>query len=208
MLKPRERGRPVDARKDAAILAAAERLFLERGFAKTTIEQVARAAAVSRVTLYARYPDKEALFVAACHNKIGLMDAEMILDPDDDRPIRERLCRFGATLMSFIFSPELLAFDATIVSEARRAPDLGARFFAAGPGRKRDQLAAIVARAAERGEIGVDDPVRAAEDLLSLWNGFLHVKMKFGVLPALDRAEIEGRAAHGVDLFLKAYAPA
>lgn len=45
-----------------AILAAAEGLFGERGFSKTTLEDVASAASVSRPLLYRYFGDKRALF--------------------------------------------------------------------------------------------------------------------------------------------------
>lgn len=202
-----QRGRPVDRQKDLAIVDAAKTLFLHQGFAKTTIEQVARAAGVSKVTIYARFGDKETLFEQVVLAKVGEIEAHMALDPDDDRPLAERLTALGATLMRFLLSAELLLFDGILVTEVRRVPGLGKRFFGAGPGRKRAQLTAIIARAAERGELAVDDPMRAAEDLLSLWLGFIHVQMKFGILPALDPATIEEKAARGVRLFMKAHAP-
>jgi len=46
----------------AAILDAAERLFGERGFQKTTLEDVAAAAQVSRPLVYRYFGDKRALF--------------------------------------------------------------------------------------------------------------------------------------------------
>ncbi len=47
-----------------AILAAALSAFGEKGFRATSLSHVAAAAGVSRPTLYARYPDKVALFRA------------------------------------------------------------------------------------------------------------------------------------------------
>ncbi|WP_051215599.1 TetR/AcrR family transcriptional regulator [Granulicoccus phenolivorans] len=44
-----------------AILAAAQELFVARGFRATTMEAIARAAGVAKPTLYARFPDKETL---------------------------------------------------------------------------------------------------------------------------------------------------
>jgi TetR/AcrR family transcriptional regulator len=47
--------------KEAAILAAAERLFAERGFAGTRSAEIARAAGVTERTLFKYFPDKDAL---------------------------------------------------------------------------------------------------------------------------------------------------
>jgi AcrR family transcriptional regulator len=58
-------GRPRSPEADAAILAAALDLLLERGVEATSIEQVARRAGVTRATVYRRFPDKTRLLVAA-----------------------------------------------------------------------------------------------------------------------------------------------
>jgi AcrR family transcriptional regulator len=49
------------ARNRARVLRAAERLFAERGAAKVSMEDVARAAGVGKGTLYRRFPDRAAL---------------------------------------------------------------------------------------------------------------------------------------------------
>jgi len=47
--------------RDAAIVAAAERLFAERGYAATRTADIARAAGVTERTLFKHFPDKDAL---------------------------------------------------------------------------------------------------------------------------------------------------
>ena len=58
-------GRPRDSRADEAILKSALELFIERGSAGTSIEEVARRAGVARTTLYRRWPSKNALLADA-----------------------------------------------------------------------------------------------------------------------------------------------
>ncbi|MCU0729336.1 MAG: TetR/AcrR family transcriptional regulator [Sphingopyxis sp.] len=60
---PRAAGRPLDEGKRAAIVAAARDCFFEHGYSATSIEQIARRAGVSKVTVYNRFADKQALFV-------------------------------------------------------------------------------------------------------------------------------------------------
>lgn len=200
-------GRPIDHAKHAAVLDTAKALFLHQGFAKTTIEQVARAAGVSKVTIYSRFDSKESLFEATVQAKVAEMERAMSLDPDDSRPLAERLTGIGLALITFLMSPELMAFDRILAQEVKQMPSLGKRFFSAGPGRKRAQLTAILKRAGERGELAIDDPQQAAEDLLSLWLGFSQVELKFGMVPELDANAIAAKVAHGVRLFMKGYAP-
>lgn len=64
-------GRPRNPEADAAILAAALDLLLERGVEATSIEQVARRAGVTRATVYRRFPDKTRLLIATMEAAYG-----------------------------------------------------------------------------------------------------------------------------------------
>ena len=56
---PAARGRPKDPAKRAAILDAAEKLFLSQGFTGTSMDAVAKEAGVSKLTVYSHFSDKE-----------------------------------------------------------------------------------------------------------------------------------------------------
>ena len=51
--------------QEAAILAAAHALIVEKGFEATTMDDIAAHANISKPTLYARFPSKEAIAVRA-----------------------------------------------------------------------------------------------------------------------------------------------
>jgi len=56
------------ASRPVRILAAAGRMFIEHGYEGASMEEIAKAAAVTRQTLYNRFPDgKESLFIADRH---------------------------------------------------------------------------------------------------------------------------------------------
>src|ERR1700734_4400041 len=57
---PRERSGEVDAR----ILDAAKRVFFDRGLAGASMDEIASLAGAGKPTIYARFPNKEALFTA------------------------------------------------------------------------------------------------------------------------------------------------
>lgn len=71
------RGRPRDPRADEAILRAALELFTEHGPDATSIEQVAKRAGVARLTVYRRWPNKEALLLAAVDQARELDDSTL-----------------------------------------------------------------------------------------------------------------------------------
>lgn len=72
---PRSRTERRKARTAAAILDAAERLFLDRGFTATTMEDLSLAADVAVGSIYAHFGDKEGVYTA-------LIDRALELDRD------------------------------------------------------------------------------------------------------------------------------
>ncbi|PTA69583.1 TetR/AcrR family transcriptional regulator [Deinococcus arcticus] len=142
---------PADPERRRAILAAAQRAFAQKGFHRTTMRDVARAAGLAEGTLYNHFDNKDALL-------LGLFEAlgeqtRAALDPE---------ALAGADLRTFLhtllaaplgaLSGENFALFRVIVSEALVRPELG-RPFAAGLA----QTAQLGAQALEE-RLGPDHP--------------------------------------------------
>ena len=206
---PRARaGRPKDAAKRTAILEAANALFLEGSIEGTTIEDVAARAGVSKVTVYSHFGDKPTLFEACVRHCMGLMEQGLIQSAPKGDTLPECLHAFGAPLLRFLTSPQIVAFDRMLASEAPRHPELAKRFFEAGPYYCRGKMAEIIEAGHARGEVDVPDATQAAEDLMGLWLGMLHKQLSMGRVASPSPPEIDARIAHGIRLFMRAYAPA
>lgn len=199
-------GRPVDEGKRDAIVAAARDLFFERGFSATSIEEIARQAGVSKVTVYNRFTDKQTLFVECIVGECQGMEADLTLDIQSPGDLRARLIRFGEVMNAFLNRPELVRFENMLGGEMDRHPELGILFLNAGPRRMKGGLARVIEAAEARGEIIVRDPEAAAELLGSMIKGFADLERRFA-------ADGEGkfvsseRIAYAVDVFLKAHKP-
>ena len=197
-------GRPKDNAKRAAIIAAAKNLFGRLAFELVTMEAVAAQAAVSKMTVYSHFRDKETLFETivstTADEMIGALSA-----PDCDNDLRQRLTALGLAFLGVILGSDVCAMAHTLPGTLRSNRALAERFYAAGPGRVRSALAAIIAAAAERGELTIDDADRAADDLVSLWEGNMPAKIAFGLAEPISPAEIRRRAHRGTEVFLRAY---
>jgi TetR/AcrR family transcriptional regulator, mexJK operon transcriptional repressor len=204
--RPRPVGRPRDADKREAILDVAWRLFLERGVQSVALDAIARQAGVSRVTLYSHFADKAALFEASVEREMTRLSlTQVALAPD--QPLREGLIGFGLGLMRFLMSPGPSRYYSVLAGELRRHPALARRFYDLGPAVTLRNLAAILAVAAERGQITVSDADRAAEQLFGLWQGVTNYQLALDLnREALER-DLVAHVADGVDLFLKATKP-
>jgi AcrR family transcriptional regulator len=89
MQSPNETKPRWERRKDARpqeLLAAALELFTDRGFAATRLEDVARAAGVSKGTLYLYFENKQELFKAVVRDNIVQVigEAEEVLAAAED----------------------------------------------------------------------------------------------------------------------------
>ena len=67
--------------KEAAIQAAAERLFAERGYAATRTADIAQAAGVTERTLFRYFPDKDALLRRVLYPALLAMAGEPLEAP-------------------------------------------------------------------------------------------------------------------------------
>jgi TetR/AcrR family transcriptional repressor of mexJK operon len=202
---PTRTGRPKDPAKRAAIVQTAIQLFAIRPFDSVTMEAVAIEAGVSKQTVYSHFSDKDTLFeatVTAISDQmvIGLSEPEMA-----GQSLQSRLSRMGVAFLSVILGLNVANMTHTLAAALRGNKELAARFYNAGPGRTTAALADIISSAASLGELAVDSPEQAAEDLLSLWAGNLPAEVAFGIIENVSAEEIQRRTQHGIKVFLHAY---
>ena len=200
-------GRPKDLEKRAAILQAAKRLFTTQGFEGTSMDAIANAAGVSKLTVYSHYQDKERLFVAAvecvCQEQ---MPAE-IFTADLKGPIRRQLLAIARAFFALIMSEEAVAVHRTIVANAQQSPKLGQLFWEAGPKRTQEGFQAFLRDEVEAGKLDIPDTKRAAMQFFCLLKGELHARREFGCGEPFTQREIDEHLNATVDFFLRAYAP-
>jgi TetR/AcrR family transcriptional repressor of mexJK operon len=200
-------GRPKDLEKREAILDAARSLFAERGIDGAPIEAIAARSGVSKVTVYGHFGDKQAIFDALIARELERVSQRIGQATETDGTLEQRLIGFGEELISSMTEPCHLALDRTVALESQRNPELGRRFFANGPGRVHDIMAALLADAQARQEIGAGDPAVMSQDLMSLWFGYQAIERRFCGGCSPDADDLRSRVSHAVRLFLRAYAP-
>lgn len=130
-----KRGRPSAtqvAAIEAAIISAARTMFLDIGYANTSMEAVAASVGVSKGTLYSRYPNKSDLFRAIAQDRLAAWGERTPLPTEDTDSIGELLFRHGTSLLRILLIPEVAAFDQLIIAEASRFPELFQDFYEQG----------------------------------------------------------------------------
>jgi TetR/AcrR family transcriptional repressor of mexJK operon len=202
---PHVLGRPKDAAKRELILGAAEKIFFVQGFSAATIERIAAAAGVSKVTVYGHFGDKETLFEAVITREVALIGAAVEQRVQAEMSLAQSLIDLGEVFVGFVLSPRVINFDRLLIAEATKNPALVKRFMAAGPYQTKRLLETIIAKGVESGELIVPDIAKAAEDMAGLWFGMAKMEAHMGLLGQLAPEVISERVRHGVSVFLRAY---
>ncbi|MEP6484777.1 MAG: TetR/AcrR family transcriptional regulator [Rudaea sp.] len=200
-------GRPKDLEKRAAILGVAKRLFTTQGFDGTSMDAIAAAAGVSKLTVYSHFQDKERLFTAAVECVCAEQMPAEIFQADLKGPIRKQLLTIARAFFALITSEEAVAVHRTIVANARQSPKVAELFWEAGP--KRTQLAfeSFLRDEVRGGKLEIPDLHRAATQFFCLLKGEYHARMEFGCCGQFVQSEVDDHINHTVDFFLRAYSP-
>lgn len=201
-----------------ALLDAAAALFVEKGYAGTSLSDVLKVAGGSRTTLYAHFGDKDGLFRAMMEEHCarvldGMTPEALALDAPtdgDSEPIadpEERLVRIALHIMHALTEPQTTAILRTLISEGARIPDLVETFVRVGPERTRDRMAGCLRELAAAGRIRVADADVAAQAFCGMVTG--NLLMERLILPdrPVDMPAVEAYVRASVSLFLRGAAP-
>ncbi len=197
-----------DSAKRRQILEGARMVFLERGFDAASMSDIARAAGVSKGTLYVYFADKEHLFEAIVREECEA-HAESVFEADaTDRDVEGALTRMGIAYVEFLCRPEKASSVRTVIAIADRMPDIGRTFYETGPALGIAKLAAYLRAQTQAGVLDVADCELAAAQFMDACKATLlmPVLFNFAAAPAPERiAYVVGVA---VKAFLAAYRPA
>jgi TetR/AcrR family transcriptional repressor of mexJK operon len=200
------RGRPADPRKDAQIIAAADKLFMEHGVQGTTMEHIARDADVSKLTLYRRYPDKNSLFTAVISEKCRQYLPDSLFDTAASITPECALVRVGCALLELITSEDAVRLNRIITTESAHNPQLTAQFYTSGPQRIKTRTIELMTHLRSQGHLRMDDPAEAAEMFSALIAGSEYCKRcNMNMSPTPTQAQIEAYVRKATTFFLRAY---
>lgn len=202
--KPTGPGRPKDLGKRAAILGSATRLFIEQGFDGVSMDQIAAAAGVSKLTVYSHFGDKETLFAAVARSYCERQVPSSLFTADPGMPVRERLLAIARAFYTMVSSPEAIAGHRFLCSPQITTSSLPRVFWEGGPMRVQDEFAALLDRRVATGELEVPDSRTAAGQFFALLKGNPYSQLVFGC--CAGNPDVEAHLQASVDMFLRAYA--
>ncbi|MGE5477854.1 MAG: TetR/AcrR family transcriptional regulator [Bacteroidales bacterium] len=189
--------------KRQAIIDAAERIFLDQGYATASMDGIAAEAGASKRTVYNHFPSKQDLFQAVVARLYAGLQEMQRRGLPLDRPPATVLSEFAEDLLVHLRRPQMLGLFRLIVSERPRFPELGLAFSAGGKGTAFALMEEYFAAQNRRGVLKVDDPWEATVLFLGMLKESVHWPALLGLAVADDRRAIDAAVA----AVMKMYAP-
>ncbi|MFK4385638.1 MULTISPECIES: TetR/AcrR family transcriptional regulator [unclassified Bradyrhizobium] len=201
--RQRRRGRPANEALGQTIVDAARELFLELGFQATTLDQVARRAKISKLSIYRHFENKEALFGAAIAAGCQLLFAPQALHEDDDGSVEDQLMAVGSLLLRTLLRPDVRSVEAMVMADKTNQTSLSKLHFEAGPAHVIGQIEALLRQLHAKALLNVPDPHRSARLFAALFKGSdLVMIARFDQARAENDKEIESYCRSAVAMFI------
>ncbi|MFF9037337.1 TetR/AcrR family transcriptional regulator [Streptomyces sp. NPDC014892] len=178
--------------------------FVTQGFSEARISRIAQDAGVSKKTIYARFPTKDALLVAvvedlAARTCTAMLDAKTTMTGEPE----EVLTRFAMHIARDWMTPRGVAIYRLVIGEVDRLPQL-AEIPKTAMGVMRSTLETYLRGQVRAGRLAIPDPEVACGQFRMLTYGELGERMLLG--ETITEEEIAATIERAVKLFLDGYA--
>ena len=196
-------GRPTSteaARLTERLRRAAVETFLEYGYDGTKMETVAQAAGITKTTLYSRYPDKRALFIAVSAWALTRLERDEHVSeplPDD---LAGALTVTARAILARSVDPGIARLNRMAIAESARFPEFAASSQAVTWTPRIRVIMDLLRRHQSAGAIAVEDIELAAEQFFAMVGAMPAWLAAYGIhrTPEVEEAHLQ----HAVKLFL------
>ena len=193
-----------DSSKRRQILDGARRVFMDLGFDGASMGEIARAAGVSKGTLYVYFADKCALFEAIVEEET-IQQGEVVFNLEPGRDVPTTLHEFGEAYIAMLCRPGGGSAIRTVMSIAERMPEVGRRYYERVLERTIKRLATYLDAHVKLGELAIDNCELAASQFMLMCQASLFLPFIFQAAPPPTPAHIKTVIDSAVRMFLAAY---
>lgn len=165
----------VRAEKRAALLDAAFSAFLDLGYERAGLDEIARRAGVSAATLHKHFSRKADLFGAVIERAWKELSAEADALPAsiDRLQPKQALTRFAKAHTALLGRDELVQLFRAVIAETPRFPELGQELYRRAKDPFRSRLNAYLQDLTAKGILRVENREIATGQFLDMINGAL-----------------------------------
>lgn len=177
---------------------------MELGFDGASMGEIARAAGVSKGTLYVYFADKSQLFGAVVERE-ALEQGSIKFDLSPGRDTETTLREFGQAYMEIVCRPQGGSASRTVAAIAERMPEVGRQYYHHVIDRTARDLATWLDSEVAAGRLAIDDTYLAAQQFMQACQATLFLPFLLQAAPAPSRAKIAKVVDSATRMFLAAY---
>ena len=193
-----------DSSKRRQILEGARKMFMDMGFDGASMNEIARAAGVSKGTLYVYFADKNRLFEAMMEEE-ALEQGKVAFNLDPARDAETTLRDFGRAYITLLCRPGGGSSIRTVMAIAERMPDVGRRFYENVLEKTINRLVDYLQVHVASGDLKIDDCRLAASQFMEVCKATLFLPFVFQAAPAPSAERIGEVVDSATRMFLAAY---
>ena len=193
-----------ESAKRRQILDGARKVFMDLGFDGASMNEIARAAGVSKGTLYVYFADKSRLFEAIVEDEV-LEKGKIAYNLDPGRDVETTLREFGRAYIGSMCRPGGGSSIRTVMAIAERMPDVGRRFYENALAKSIDRLADYLQAHVQPNDLTIDDCQLAAAQFMQMCQATLFLPFVFPAEPTPSAERIAAVVDSATRLFLQTY---
>ena len=193
-----------DSAKRRQILSGAGKVFMDLGFDGASMGEIARAAGVSKGTLYVYFADKNRLFEAIVEEEV-LDQQKVAFNFDPERDVATTLREFGQAYIELLCRPRGGSAIRTVMAIAERMPEVGRRFYDNVIAHTIARLAVYLDVRVTAGELKIEDSMLAASQFMMTCQASLFLPFVFQAAPAPSAERTAQVVESATQMFLAAY---
>jgi AcrR family transcriptional regulator len=203
------RAKPAETDEESAkrrqIIDGARAVFLAKGFDAASMSDIAKAAGVSKGTLYVYFKDKDELFGEIVTGEC-VMQAEEVFDLDHaDHDVESVLLRLGKSFVRKFSDPGRVSSWRTVIAIAERMPELGRKVYETGPAVGIAKVATYLQAQVDAGVLVIDDCDLAAAQFIETCHATMFKPVLFNFGPPPTQERIDHVVGTAVRVFMAAY---
>jgi AcrR family transcriptional regulator len=193
-----------DNSKRRQILAGASKVFMDLGFDGASMGEIARAAGVSKGTLYVYFADKSRLFEAIVQGEAE-EQGKVAFNFDPERDVPTTLREFGQAYIELLCRPGGGSAIRTVMAIAERMPEVGRRYYENVLEKNINRFAVYLEAHVRAKELVIDDCQLAASQFMLTCQAALFLPLIFQAAPPPSAERIAEVVESATRMFLAAY---
>ncbi|MDM1291555.1 TetR/AcrR family transcriptional regulator [Acinetobacter indicus] len=197
-------GRPKDLEKRQRILESAKSLFLKQGYHGSSMNEIARDAGVTKLTVYNHFQDKATLFTCAIEDTCEALIMARPPQLSTDSNFQQALAQLCALSLEIVYLPEAIKLEYLLLDLASQQSPLLQQFYQASHQKLNQVWQHFFQQAIDLGFIQQMPLEQLIQLMLSLLLGQRHHEILLGIRPIPATEEQQQLIQSSIQLFLQA----